>query len=332
VFDLHDDWVWDFWTIRDDATPARHHLFFLHAPRTLGHPDLRHLNARVGHAVSTDLRGWTRLPDALSPQTPPAFDDLATWTGSAVRGPDGRWWLFTSGLSSQDGGLAQRFGAATSTDLHTWTRTDLVSEADPRWYAVRDYRGETHWRDPFVVAGPEGWHLYLTAKASPESWPEPRGNGVVGHLTSPDLRTWTIHPPLGGPTGRFDQLEVISLAEVDGRWALLFSCLGREVVGGAEGAGGVWSVPVDGPGAPVDLDRAVRLTSEDLYVGRVVDTDEGPRFLAFENRGAQGGFTGGVVDPVPIAWRTDGAGLELAADAAIPARWRPPLSNSGAGD
>lgn len=320
MFDLDEDWVWDFWTVRDGA---HHHLFFLHAPRALGDPDLRHVNARVGHAVSTDLRAWTRLPDALGPQQPPAFDDIATWTGSCVRGPDGDWWLFTSGLSSRGAGLVQRFGAATSTDLVSWRRTDLVSEVDQRWYARADYRGEAHWRDPFVIAGDDGWHLYLTAKASSALWPGAHGNGVVGHLTSPDLSAWTVQPPLGGPTGRFDQLEVISLARVDGRWALLFSCLSPEVVGAAPGRGGVWSVAVDGPGAPVDLDRAEQLTSEDLYVGRVVETDEGPRFLAFENRGADGRFTGGVIDPVPVTWRADGAGLELAAEADIPSRWRP---------
>ena len=146
---------------------------------------------------------------------------------------------------------------------------------------------------------------------------------MVAHLTSPDLETWTVRPPLGGPTGRFDQLEVVSLAEVEGRWVLLFSCLSPEVVDAEPGAGGVWSVAVDGPGRPVDLDAAVRLTSEDLYVGRVVDTDEGPRFLAFENRGEDGRFTGGVIDPVAVTWRADGAGLELAADAHVPARWRP---------
>ncbi len=321
MLDLVDDWVWDFWTVRDGAD---HHLFFLHAPRSLGDPELRHVNARVGHAVSTDLRTWTRLPDALVPQSAPAFDDIATWTGSCVQAPDGTWWLFTSGLSAQGEGKVQRFGAATSTDLVSWTRTDLVSEADPRWYAERDHRGETHWRDPFVVAGPEGWHLYVTAKASAGSWPHPHGNGVVAHLTSPDLRTWTVRPPLAGPTGRFDQLEVISLSAVDGRWVLVFSCLSPEIVGAEAGLGGVWSVAVEGPGAPVDLDGAVLLTSEDLYVGRVVEADGSPALLAFEHRGEDGRFVGGIIDPVPVTWRADGAGLELAAAADVPTRWRPP--------
>lgn len=304
MLDLTDDWVWDFWTAHDGQ---RHHAFFLHAPRTLGDPDLRHRNASVGHAVSEDLVSWTRLPDALAPQPEPAYDDLATWTGSVVQDDAGTWWLFTSGLSHAEDGRVQRIGAATSTDLLTWTRTDLVLEADPRWYAAADHRGETHWRDPFVVrAADGGWHMYVTAKA-----PGEHGNGVAAHATSRDLLTWEVGPPLGPATGRFDQLEVISLAEVQGRWVLLFSCLAQEMPGAEPGAGGVWSVPVAGPGAPVDLDRAVRLTSEDLYVGRLVEHEGRTRFLAFENRDADGRFSGGVIDPLDVAWRADGRGLEL---------------------
>ncbi len=304
MLDLDDDWVWDFWTAHDGEI---HHAFFLHAPRSLGDPDLRHHHAAVGHAVSEDLMSWTRLPDALAPQPEPAFDDLATWTGSVVRDDDGTWWLFTSGLSSVEDGRVQRIGAATSRDLVTWERTDLVLEVDPRWYAVADHRGETHWRDPFVVRGPDGrWHLYLTAKT-----PGDRGNGVAGHATSTDLATWEVGPPLSPPTGRFDQLEVVSLAEVEGRWVLLFSCLSPEMPGAEPDSGGVWSVPVAGPGAPVDLDRAVRLTSERLYVGRVVEHEGRARFLAFENRDADGCFSGGVIDPLDVVWREDGRGLEI---------------------
>jgi beta-fructofuranosidase len=318
MFDLADDWVWDFWTIEDGPT---HHLFFLHAPRSLGDPDLRHRNASVGHAVSADLRTWTRLADALGPQPTPAFDDLATWTGSCVADPAGGWRMFTSGISRAEDGMVQRFGSASSQDLVHWTRDDLVCEVDPRWYAVRDHRRETHWRDPFVVAADDGWHLYLTAKASAGLWPHAHGNGVVAHLTSPDLTTWTVRPPLGSPTGRFDQLEVISLAEVEGRWVLVFSCLSPEVVGAGAGEGGVWSVAVDGPGSPVDLDAAVLLTSEDLYVGRLARAQDGWRLLAFQNRDASGAFTGGVTDPLDVRWREDGAGLELVGD--VPERWRP---------
>ena len=76
---------------------------------------------------------------------------------------------------------------------------------------------------------------------------------MVGHATSADLVTWEVGPPLSVPTGRFDWLEVISVVRVEGRWVLVFSCLADQMPGAAPGAGGVWSVPVEGPGSPVDV-------------------------------------------------------------------------------
>ena len=71
---LPDHWLWDFWFARDGDDV---HLFFLHAPRSAGDPDLRHRSARIGHAVSRDLRDWQLLPMALGPGAPAAFDDQA---------------------------------------------------------------------------------------------------------------------------------------------------------------------------------------------------------------------------------------------------------------
>ena len=133
-----------------------------------------------------------------------------------------------------------------------------------------------------------------------------------------------VQPPLSTPTGRFEELEVPQLVRVDGRWVLLFSCLSGQMPGSSPGAGGVWSVPTDGPGHPVDVARAVRLTSEDLYVGKVVtDLDGSSALLAFENRDADGRFRGGVVAPVPVGWYTDGSGLELRGG---DPRWHPGTS------
>ena len=79
---LASSWVWDFW-IADDGD--RYHLFFLKASRALLDPDRRHWRATIGHATSTDLSSWTEHADAVIPDDSPAFDDLATWTGSVVR-------------------------------------------------------------------------------------------------------------------------------------------------------------------------------------------------------------------------------------------------------
>ncbi len=306
AFTLADSYVWDFWTVHDDDT-GRHHLFFLHAPTSLGDPELRHGQARIGHAVSSDLTAWQRLPDPLP--RPGAFDDLAQWTGCCVRG-EAEWWLFTTGLSSQDGGRIQRIGAACSADLSEWRRTDLVLGADPAHYQLSNADWpEEAWRDPWVVRDQDGlWHMYVTARSAAGT----AGCGVVGHATSEDLLRWQIGAPLSAPSGRFEWLEVIQVVAVEGRWVLVFSCLGAEMPGAPAGAGGVWSVPVAGPGSAVDVAAAVRLTDESRYVGKVVQHRGTAYFLAFRNTGPDGAFVGGITDPVKVRWRPDGRGLELA--------------------
>ena len=64
VFALPDHWVWDFW-LADDG--GLFHLFFLHAPHALADPELRHRNARIGHATSSDLVDWTFHGVAFEP-------------------------------------------------------------------------------------------------------------------------------------------------------------------------------------------------------------------------------------------------------------------------
>jgi beta-fructofuranosidase len=50
-------WVWESWWAYDEPR-LRHHLFFLHAPTSLGDHDFRHRRARIGHASSPDLVDW----------------------------------------------------------------------------------------------------------------------------------------------------------------------------------------------------------------------------------------------------------------------------------
>jgi len=115
---LEDRWVWDFWLAQ---TRGAFHVFYLQAPKTLGHEALRHKNASIGHAVSEDLISWTVLRDAIGPGPPEEWDDLATWTGSVVE-HDGSWYMLYTGVSSADGGLVQNFGLATPPDLFICTK------------------------------------------------------------------------------------------------------------------------------------------------------------------------------------------------------------------
>ena len=184
-------WIWDFWFAADGGDV---HVFFLHAPRDLGHPDLRHSHAQIGHAVSRDLRklgGPAHRPQpgpARRLRRPGPPGPAASWR------PDGRWRAFLRGISTRDGGRVQRVGLATSEDLRTtWERQPLVLEADPRWYeTARDHpRGDARPRaSPWGASGtPADGRFHMVVCARVNHGP-PDGRGVLGHASSADLRTW----------------------------------------------------------------------------------------------------------------------------------------------
>lgn len=320
MLNLANAWTWDFWLARQGDT---YHLFFLQASRALGDPDRRHYRASVGHATSTDLRSWTQVDDALVPADRPAFDDIATWTGSVVQGTNGRWHMFYTGAGSADDGLVQRIGLATSHDLTTWTRHPAgpVLEADPRWYERLHGSSwaDEAWRDPWVFPDPDGdgWHMLITARANHGPVDD---RGVIGHARSTDLVHWQAQPPLTAPGSGFGQLEVPQVEIVDGRPVLLFSCLGPELSKArqADGAtGGIWAVTGDSLLGPFDPAQARLLTGESLYAGRLVTDPHGRwHLLAFHNYNADGRFTGGLSNPVPVHLRGDELTADVAARAA----------------
>jgi beta-fructofuranosidase len=302
---LTDSWVWDFW-LADDG--QRYHLFYLFASRALEDEHRRHGQAAIGHAVSDDLWSWVQVGDVVAASAAPAFDDVATWTGSVVRGRD-RWWLFYTGVTMVDGRFLQTIGAATSGDLAVWEKqpaSPLVT-ADPRWYE-RLGAGLWHeeaWRDPWVFADPEGdgWHMLITARANHG----PRDDrGVIGHARSRDLRRWEVGPPLSSPGSGFGHIECPQLASVDGQLVLLFSCLDPQFSAArrATGAtGGILYVPTDSPTGPFDIAAARPLTSDAFYCGRLVNDRAGrPVLLAFHYFDQRRQFRGELSDPMPVRW------------------------------
>jgi beta-fructofuranosidase len=299
MLELPDSWVWDFWFA---DTGDEFHLFFLFASRALHEAEARHRRASVGHAVSTDLRTWTRVADALVRSDAPADDDVATWTGCTVRGDDGLWYLFFTGCNDDPVPATQRVMVATSRDLTTWhKRSTPIAVADPRWYATGADGPDEPFRDPWVFRLDDGWHMFTTARARSGS---PTESGVVGHATSPNLLDWTVQPPVTETGSGFGQLEVTQVFEFESRWYLLFSCLRNEIAPRkhpASGAGGVWLAEGEGPLGPFDVEGATLLTDDSLYSGRVIaDRDGVLQFLAFENL-RDGSFIGMLADPVPFA-------------------------------
>ena len=314
TFSLADHWVWDFW-IADDGD--RFHLFYLHAPMSLGDPQLRHRNAVIGHASSVDLTDWTDHGRVIGPGQAGLADETASWTGSVVR-HDPDWWMFYTGsrfLDAERATNVESIVAATSPDLAAWqTLPGAILEADPEWYEVLS-DGTWHeqaWRDPWVVRDPSGsgWHMLITARAN-AGGATARDRGVIGHAFSGDLVEWTVLPPLSDAGSGFAHLEVVQWVRIEGRPALVFSCDTPHLAGdrARSDGGGIWTVTAPELGEHIDLSAAVRLTDDRLYAGRAVQARDGQwMLLGFENAGERGAFVGRLSDPAPLRW---GAGGQL---------------------
>jgi beta-fructofuranosidase len=308
---LVDSWIWDSWYAFDGEY---HHAFYLKASRALGDPNRRHRQPYVGHAKSKDLIHWEVLEDALALSDPPAFDSWTTWTGSVVRDDQGLWWMFYTGTSKEDGGDIQRVGAATSSDLTTWSKvsTEALVEADPELYETLDYDlwHDQAWRDPFVFKGSDNlWHMLITARAKKGA---KFSRGVAGHATSQDLKTWKVLEGLTEPDSGFGQMEVIQVEEIDGVPTMIWCCDTPELSPEAKlkyGSGGVFSVTGESLLGPFDPSRAIRFPHDSLYAARAVN-HQGKWFLMGFVNMVDGEFVGELTDPIPL--KIEGSGLVAA--------------------
>ena len=144
--------------------------------------------------------------------------------------------------------------------------------------------------------------MLITARANHGPADE---RGVIGHATSPDLRHWTLQPPLSQPGQGFGQLEVTQVETIAGQPVVIFSCLEGEVSlrRRATGTtGGVWAAPAASLLGPYDIEGSVQLTDRSLYSGRLIrDRDTGEwQFLAFHHEAGDGSFIGEISDPRPV--------------------------------
>lgn len=317
VLALKDQWIWDSWYVRHDG---RWHGYFLKADKSLGDPDLRHFNVSQGHAVSDDLVDWTHLGTCLEPTRGSGrFDDLCTWTGSVLQGPDGLWHLFYTGASTAENGLYQRIGHATSTDLHSWERvgdglcldlTGPVADLYEKDHIVGFWHDRAM-RDPWVMKDPDGpgYLMYFTARAPGIA--EANAAGAIGFATSPDLYTWTLQPPVF--TGNFGQLEVPQVFQVRGRWYCLFCTAAPQwsadqiATAGTAPVTGTHYLTADSPRGPWRV--APGFLDGDLpcrrYAARICDTGDGLVIMGFAD-GGHDNFKGYVMDPEPVDIGADG--------------------------
>lgn len=312
---LPDKWVWDFWLAHDGA---RHHVFYLQAPRSLGRSELRHHNASIGHAASSDLTRWAVLSDALQPGPPGTWDDLATWTGSVIS-HDGRWYMLYTGINRSENGLIQRIGLAVSDDLMRWTRhpDNPILEADPRWYELLDltrWRDQS-WRDPWLFADPVDGSIGCLITARSRNG-DPRGAGVIARARSWDFVRWEVLPPVTAP-GEFAQVECPQLVMADGRSLIIFSCLEEdhsaarvERLGGRGETGTYVFAAPELWGAYAPSSQPIVPTASvhgPLYAGKIVaEPDARWSYLAFRGAGNRD-FVGELSDPIPLTIDADGA-------------------------
>lgn len=309
---LDDTWIWDFW-FADDG--IRFHLFFLHAPTSLGDEHRRHRAARIGHAVSEDLTEWTVLPgDVFDAGPAGSFDSSATWTGNVVQ-TESAWWMFYTGsrFLHPEPAIAniETIGVAVSADLTSWVkRPGPIARADARWYetwGTSTWREEA-WRDPWVFPDPggDGWHMLITARAGHGPIDD---RGVIGHAVSADLEHWETRPPLTEPGAGFAQLEVSQAVQVDGTWLILFSSgtdTMSEPLRTRYPRAATWVVTVDDPTQPFDLIAARPLLTDELYSGRLVQDRDGRWVvLGFRTYDERGEFLGGISDPLLVGFDAD---------------------------
>jgi len=301
VLQLNDHWVWDCWLFDDGEN---FHIFFLRASKALVDPDRRHFRASVGHAQSKDLKNWTLLPDALVCADAPAWDDLATWTGSVIKNSaDNLYYMFYTGVSQSKGGIVQQIGFATSPDLITWTRNsdNPVTSADSQYYESQENGDpDTNWRDPWVFFDDQDnkWHMLNTADI--------KGGGIktratVAHAVSSDLKKWEVLPPLHGEAG-FGQVEVVQVEKINGRYVMIFCVASHHINEFKPGfQTGTYSVPLDSPIGPIHFDQADIIDADGIYAGRIIKDREGQWvLLGFENGQRKEDFTGRICDPIPL--------------------------------
>ena len=301
MLELKDQWVWDCWLFEDGDD---FHIFFLRASRALQDSDRRHFRASVGHARSKDLKNWELLPDALFASDAPAWDEVATWTGSVVKNDgDGLYYMFYTGVTRPNGGTVQQVGFATSKDLITWEKSasNPVMRADANLYDTQENGTvDTNFRDPWVFFSDrdEKWHMYVTADL--------KGGGTktratVAHAISDDLKFWTNLPPLHGESG-FGQVEVVQVEEIDGRWVMVF-CVGEQHLNVIKPGfkSGTYSVPMESQFGPIDFDNADIIDADGIYAGRIIKDRSGQWvLLGFENGQTKSEFKGRICDPIPL--------------------------------
>jgi beta-fructofuranosidase len=227
------------------------------------------------HLVTRDFVTWEELPLAV-PRGGRDDLDVIAGTGCAMPWPGGGWVIYYAGInpSNPERGYPEQVVMRTfSPDLVTWTKDPgFVLQADPRWYERND------WRDPFIYPdGRGGWDMLLCARV-PDGPSDRRG--TFGFATSPDMDTWTVHPPAFTP-GTTRAPECPDLFQAGDCWYLVYAGFSdrfatRYLVG--PGPDGPWETPAhDALEAPDVYAMKTASDGTDRYLAGWLSTRSGQR-------------------------------------------------------
>jgi beta-fructofuranosidase len=266
-----DMWLWDPWFIKEGDT---YHMFHLQSPK-MEDSEQRHNHATIGHATSKDLIHWETLSNPLSLGEEGEWDDMAHWTGSVIKKGD-LYYLFYTGRGTQRSFYSQHIGYATSKDLITWKKhpKNPISTSGKHYCSTED--GEAHnfdgipaWRDPFVREEPNTAQYFMAIAGRAKKDAVNRLNGCVALETSPDLETWTDHPPIFSPH-TFDQIEVPQIWYHRDQYYLFFASKGLHCYTSSE---------LHGRYHPVNENGIVYL-SEEIYPIQIIEQIQGDMYRA----------------------------------------------------
>jgi sucrose-6-phosphate hydrolase SacC (GH32 family) len=267
--------MWDTWMFRDGNT---YHLF------TLTQPYEKHFWDRVCHATTTDWIHWRACPEIPLQDTdnPQAWDAGCILTGSVFETGDGYAMTYGSQHEGQE-----KIGLLFSTDLYTWEKhpnNPVLLPQGPYYEANLNETacGLVPWRDANVIQTDDGYEALVCAgdMNTPKT-----ANGCIARVTSHDLVNWKYHSAIASP-GKYIDMEVPQYFEWNGFHYLLFSSSGvfkRINLPSRQNATGTFYLMSDEKyGSYHEPDDNILIGSGegrvDCYVGKIIETEEGPLF------------------------------------------------------
>ena len=304
-----DMFLWDSWfALKGNEC----HAFHLQAPITEDPEERHNNNVSIGHAVSTDLKNWTRLPTALRPGLEDSWDNFSLWTGCVIE-KDKKFYMFYTGRNKNpDVKWIQKIGIATSDDLINWEKHDKnpILEADNEVYEMRNGKNRVGkigaWRDPYVFRDPktDKYYMLITAR---EKGDTDEYNGCIGIAESDDILNWNLLPPLLAP-GVYDEMEVPQMIIHNNLYYLFFSTQAgnykpeyAKEVGSFGGRHCYYSETLFGEYKPVNGNASVYNHEDELYGLAAISKNKNVlTSIGWLNKDPSGKFVGRLSHPIEL--------------------------------